>query len=239
MRVRVLVAILALSAVARAAEPLTDDEAGKRHYLSAQAYFDQASYEDALREYQASYRLSKYPAILYQIGLCQQRLGLVSDAIASFEKYLELDPQSKRRVSVEATVQNLKERKKQQDAKAAPAPSPAPLVAGTPKGGTSRWLAPGLVLGLAAACLMTGAALTGAAWADHEALKTASDPGTTDYLARVDSAESLANGGFALLAIGGAAAVVDVVLWAVAAKRARARAMWAPAGGGAAWSFAF
>ncbi len=120
---RVLVALLVLSSAAGAAEPLTDDEAGKRHYMSAQAYFDQAAYGDALREYQASYRLSKYPAILYQIGQCQERLGQISEAIATFESYLQADPQSKRRASVETTIVNLKERLKAAPVVTAPPPA--------------------------------------------------------------------------------------------------------------------
>jgi hypothetical protein len=118
---------------------------------------------------------------------------------------------------VETTIQNLKERKKKDDTP--PPPPPPPLVVETPKRETSRWLLPGLVAGLSGACLVTGAALTGAAWSQHEALAGDPNPGTTDYLARVSATESLANGGFALLAIGGAAAVVDVVLWVVRVKK--------------------
>lgn len=211
---RVLVALLVLSSAAGAAEPLTDDEAGKRHYMSAQAYFDQAAYGDALREYQASYRLSKYPAILYQIGQCQERLGQISEAIATFESYLQADPQSKRRASVETTIVNLKER-----LKAAPvvtAPPPAEVVH-KPKA-SRRWLAPGIVLGVAGALAIGGAGLLATIQPEIDTLSV-SDPRAPDYRSRIDALESRANGGYALFGLAGAALVVDVVLWVVAAKK--------------------
>jgi tetratricopeptide (TPR) repeat protein len=224
---RALLAIVLLAGPARAAEPITDDEAGKRHYMSAQAYFDQAAYADALREFQESYRLSKYPAILYQIGQCQERLGQISDAVATFEKYLEADPQSKRRATVETAIQNLKERlKKGEPAQpvtpppvvVTPPPSPEPAR----KPSKRRWIAPAVVLGVAGAFAIVGGGLLSDVKSEYDKLRM-ENPSSPDYLTRIDSAESRANAGYAMLGIAGAAAVVDVVLWVVAAKKGPAR----------------
>jgi tetratricopeptide (TPR) repeat protein len=223
MIARALFAIMLLAASARAAEPITDDEAGKRHYLSAQAYFDQAAYADALREYQESYRLSKYPAILYQIGQCQERLGQIGDAVATFEKYLEADPQSKRRASVETAIQNLKERLKQGEPARPVPPPPLPAlkanVEPAPQKTSKRhFIAPAVVLGVAGAFAIVGAGLLSDVKSDFDKLSMES-PSAPDYLSRIDSAESRANAGYAMLGIAGAAAVVDVILWVVAAKK--------------------
>jgi tetratricopeptide (TPR) repeat protein len=227
MLARVLFAIMLCAGAARAAEPLTDDEAGKRHYLSAQAYFDQAAYADALREYQESYRLSRYPAILYQIGQCQERLGQVPEAIATFEKYLEADPQSKRRASVETAVANLKERLKKGEPPRPPTPAtpstPAPQTTPAPSEparapSSRRWVAPGVVLGVAGAFAIVGGGLLGTIQPEIDKLAMES-PSAPDYLTRIADLESRANAGYALLGIAGAAAVVDIVLWVVAAKR--------------------
>jgi tetratricopeptide (TPR) repeat protein len=215
--------LLALAGAAQAAEPLTDDEAGKRHYMSAQAYFDQASYKDALREYQESYRLSKYPAILYQIGLCQERLGMAEQAIESFEKYLELDPQSRRRESVETTIRNLKARKVVVQSANPTATTPTTATTTTSTSTSSRWVAPGVVLGVGAACLVAGGALVGTVGGDYDTLDRDPMPGTPDYLGQVNALESRYNAGIAMLAIGGAALVIDAVLWSVAAKRREPR----------------
>jgi len=246
-----VLSILVLSAsLAHAGEPLTDDEAGKRHYLSAQAYFDHADYPDALKEFQESYRLSKYPAILYQIGQCQERLGQAADAIATFQRYLTADPSSKRRASVETTIANLKQRLEH-----APAPDQAPTTApGKPVTAApseppptsapapaparrSPWLAPGLVLGLTVALAVTGAALVGSVQPEYDTLMTTS-PADPDYGSRIDALESRANAGYAMFGLAGAAAAVDVVLWAVAARhRGAARAMLVPVAGGATAAF--
>lgn len=89
------------------------------------------------------------------------------------------------------------------------------------------YLAPGLVLGGALALAVVGAALVGsvdpaydnlvARWSDP----LATQPARVSMQQEARSLELRANFGYAFFALAGAVAVVDVALWAVAAKRAR------------------
>ena len=60
-------------------------------------------------EYQRSYELSKYPALLYKIALCHDQLGQYAEALDAYGKYLELDPQTDRRAGIEERVAKLKQ----------------------------------------------------------------------------------------------------------------------------------
>src|SRR4051812_476743 len=106
MRMFVVLALVSVGSVAHAA----NDVAAKAHYQAAQAYFDQAHFADALREYEESYRLAPYPAILYREGLCLEQLGRYGEAVDMLTKYLESDPQTTRRAAVEASIERLRTR---------------------------------------------------------------------------------------------------------------------------------
>ena len=64
--------VCALAAPARAATE--EDERAKAHFLAGQSYYEQASYTDALREFNEAYRISKRPALLYNIARCDEAL---------------------------------------------------------------------------------------------------------------------------------------------------------------------
>src|SRR3954470_7394420 len=106
MRVFVVAALLLMTAVAQAG----NETAARAHYQSAQAYFDQAHFAEALREYEESYRLAPYPAILYREGLCLEQLGRYAEAADTLARYLESDPKTTRREAVEASIARLRER---------------------------------------------------------------------------------------------------------------------------------
>jgi tetratricopeptide (TPR) repeat protein len=91
----------------------------RQHFSAAQKLYEHARWADALAEYQASYKLSKYPAILYKVALCQDQLGQYAAALDSYKSYLEADPASDRRAGIEERMAKLKEL-------LAPPPPPAP-----------------------------------------------------------------------------------------------------------------
>jgi len=64
--------VCAIAAPARAGTD--EDERAKAHFLAGQSYYEQASYTDALREFNEAYRISKRPSLLYNIARRHQAL---------------------------------------------------------------------------------------------------------------------------------------------------------------------
>src|SRR5262245_15118576 len=124
-------------------QSITDDQAAHGHYYSAKAYVDRRHYADSRRDFELSYPISKYPAILYNIGLCHERLGHNKEAIETLRRYLSLDPSSPRRQTVEQLIANLEQRPV---LTAQPPPSRRPLVIGLSVGGAA--IVVGLAVGL-------------------------------------------------------------------------------------------
>jgi hypothetical protein len=92
-----------------------------------------------------------------------------------------------------------------------PTPPPPPSRA--------RWAAPGAVLGGATVLAVVGAGLLGSVKVDFDRL--ASGPSSCRPCSedQISSLRTRADAGYALLAIAGAAAIVDIVLWVRAARR--------------------
>jgi tetratricopeptide (TPR) repeat protein len=116
----------------------SDDENARIHFESGAAYLKQSDNENALREFQAAYALSKRPALLLNIANVYERMGKPSEAVGALSKYLDEDPKTPDRTTVETRITNLKKRAEQPSstppppsASAAPpiasaAPPPAP-----------------------------------------------------------------------------------------------------------------
>src|SRR5256885_40319 len=126
MRSIALAIVMLLTLPAHAESPA--EREAREHYATGQKLFDQARYSDALAEFQQSYVLSKYPALIYKIALCQDQLGRSAEALESYETYLKADPQSSRRSGVEERIAKLREilhppAPPQQPAPVAPAPT--------------------------------------------------------------------------------------------------------------------
>jgi tetratricopeptide (TPR) repeat protein len=103
-----LVAVSLLSAIARAESP-AEKEARER-YSVAQKAFDEARYQDAAAEFERSYQLSHYPAILHKIALCYDQLAQSAKAIDYYQRYLDAeDRENPRRAGIEARIATLKE----------------------------------------------------------------------------------------------------------------------------------
>jgi hypothetical protein len=115
----------------------TDDENARIHFESGAAYLKQSDNENALREFQAAYALSKRPALLLNIANVYERMGKPKEAVDALSKYLEEDPKTAERSTVESRIANLKKRAETAtpppatSASAAPAAS-APVPAPTP-----------------------------------------------------------------------------------------------------------
>jgi tetratricopeptide (TPR) repeat protein len=88
----------------------TDDENARIHFESGAAYLKQSDNESALREFQAAYALSKRPALLLNIANVYERMGKPREAVDALTKYLEEDPKTPDRTTVETRITNLKKR---------------------------------------------------------------------------------------------------------------------------------
>src|SRR4051812_18041496 len=83
---------LLLVFVAHAA-PADDDREGKinlarRHFQSGGAWFEEGRYDEAAREFEASYRLTGHADLLYNIAQCFVRKGDAARAVQFFDDYL-------------------------------------------------------------------------------------------------------------------------------------------------------
>jgi Tetratricopeptide repeat len=103
----------------------SDDENARRHFESGAAYLQQSDYENALREFQAAYGLSKRPPLLLNIAIVYERMGKLQEAVDTLTKYLEEDPKTPERTTLETRIGNLKKRIEA-------TPKPAPVSAAPP-----------------------------------------------------------------------------------------------------------
>src|SRR3954447_19010972 len=88
----------------------TDDENARIHFESGAAYLKQSDNENALREFQAAYSLSKRPALLLNIANVYERMGKPQEAVDALSRYLNEDPKAPDRTTVETRIVNLKKR---------------------------------------------------------------------------------------------------------------------------------
>jgi len=112
----------------------TDDENARRHFESGAAYLKQSDNDNALREFQAAYSLSKRPALLLNIANVYERMGKPKEAVDSLTKYLEEEPKTAERGTVESRIANLKKRAESQ--------TPPPAASSTPPPSASAMSAP-------------------------------------------------------------------------------------------------
>jgi Tetratricopeptide repeat len=170
-----MLAAVLLAAVAPAHAITEEEERAKAHFLAGQSYYDQASYTDALREFNEAYRISKRPALLYNLARCHEALEQLPEAVQMLQRYLEEDPTTSDREAVETRIRNLKERiersKKPPEPPPAPVtqpPAPAPVVQTAapapapppppPRKRLYTWIVGGIGVGALAAALGTGVA---------------------------------------------------------------------------------
>lgn len=122
---------LVLARVAHAEDPAT--RAAKRHFDRGQKLFTLGKFDDALDEYQKAFDASPIPDFLYNIGQCHRNLGDYEQAIFSFKRFLQLDPEAPNREKVEIIIDELEDKLERQGAKEKPdRPPPPPPRTDTP-----------------------------------------------------------------------------------------------------------
>jgi tetratricopeptide (TPR) repeat protein len=110
---------LALAAPAKAeAKPQIDTEQrAMKAYTDGKAAYDAGSYNEALQLFLDAQSLYPSPVFHYNVGLCQEALGNLEQAVISYEAYLRsymsaFDEQPDDQVNTENKIQRVKDRMK-------------------------------------------------------------------------------------------------------------------------------
>jgi tetratricopeptide (TPR) repeat protein len=229
-----LAAALAYAAPA-AAQPATqaDEEAAKAHFLAGEAYYQQANYGDAVKEFNEAHRLSKRADLLYNISVCYERLGRWDDAIGALQQYLTEKPDAPDRVVIESRIANFQQRR--DAALAAPPPvKPPPPVPPPPR----RRHVTSIIVGSVGAGVLLGALGTGVtAQLTYNDLNNKCPNMTCnghDQTLRDEQnlGKALAISTDVLLALGGATLITGVILFILEARRPAVRAQLSPSAQG-------
>jgi tetratricopeptide (TPR) repeat protein len=226
MALRAALAILLALAAPAFAGP---EEEAAEHYAQGTKQFNLAHYDEAIAEFDAAYNLKDDPRFIYNIAQAHRLAGHLEKAITFYRTFLRLAPASPLREAIEQ--QRLPELEKALAAQRAvappepprPAPEPVPPAPAAPAAPAATpaphqpprmKLAAPLVVG-ALALLSAGAGLFlyGTAAADFNATAPGCTPACDPQV--IGPMATRAYAGYALLAMGGVEAVVDVVLWIV------------------------
>jgi tetratricopeptide (TPR) repeat protein len=260
---RGFVLLVLVCAAATPATALTEDEErAKAHFLAGQSYYDQASYTDALKEFGEAFRISRRPALLYNIARCYEGLEQYDKAIENLQAYLREVPQAEDREAVQSRIKNLQDREQvaaekesarmktvpREEAKpplAPPAPAPPPATvaqptpappAPPPRHRTWTWIAGGIGLGALVAALGTGIA-SQLSYNDLGNKCGTSNVCAPNLSGQIDSGKQLALATDILWPIGAAAMVTAIVLFVVEGRHASRHAGLTPSTGGFAFAF--
>ena len=229
------------AAAAPPAAPIqADEDAAKAHFLAGSAYYEQANYADAVKEFNEAHRLSKRPDLLYNISVCYERLGRWDDAIAALKQYLAEKPDAADRAVIESRIHNYEQRRA---AEAATPPATPPPIAAPPPTvpppahprHVASLVVGGVGLGLLVAALGTGVS----AHLAYTDLQKKCDANMVcngrDQTLRDEAALGRALGisTDVLIGVGAATLVTGVVLFIVESRRPPVRRAWlAPTGNG-------
>src|SRR4051794_26897650 len=128
-----LVALAPAIAIAQAPSA-SDQEAAKAHFMAGSAYYEQANYGDAVKEFNEAYRLSHRADLLYNIALAYERLEQWDSAIAALRRYLDEKSDAPDRNIIQTRIGNLEKRRDaQRPAAPPPMPAPTPVAAPPPR----------------------------------------------------------------------------------------------------------
>lgn len=252
-----LVALLMLGTMGRAnAQPETDDQRARNHFLSATSYYQEARYAQALQEFLEAYRLSGRAELLVNASRAAERNLDFNQAIELVDRFLAEapadHPQRAAETSRRAQLVELAERARQMQGTTPPTTAETPAETPPPaeperRGlGTMGYVGIGLLGGggaLGVASLATGLVAN----AKYSDLESACPGGICDPTMQgdIDSGRRLARLSTATTFLGVGAAVAGVVMLVLddgppeESAAARLRILPGPgqAGIGLGWSF--
>jgi tetratricopeptide (TPR) repeat protein len=216
MRLRVLVSVCLVCCAAQAWADTTvdaDTEAAKRHFGRGRTLYDAGSYDEACNEFTEAKRVLDLPAFDYNLAKCDERRERWRDAIGEYQRFLDRAPGDPSAPEVTHRVSVLRARLGMANEEQAE----------RDRRGERRLRH--AAIGVAVAAVVLGGAGFGAYYAEwgayqHERSICAGTKCVSSSYAglsgRVAAAE---HAGYALWGVAGAAAVADVVLWVIDARR--------------------
>lgn len=178
-------------------------EAAKKHFESGADFFQSGNYSAARLEFEASYALTKYPQLLFNLAKTEEKLGHIPEAIRYLEKYLASNPPDSDAEEVRTKLAALRQLP---GASASPTPPALPPASSQPPPGKIPPIGALVLLGAGAGLLIVGIGLGGGA------LSAAGEftPGSTVPYSRYAEGKALDAAGIAFDVIGGAALAAGV-----------------------------
>jgi tetratricopeptide (TPR) repeat protein len=224
-RVVALVLALALGgAAAPASADPVDVEIARRHFDLGRERYGRGDYAGAIAEFERARLVIPSPEMDFNLARCHDRLEHFAEAIAAYERFLAAAPTSPDAATVRERIATLRERHRIVTGAAVPAETPAlPAVVEPSRSPPARrrWYAAPTAVAVGAVVIgAVGAGLLASVVPDYDALTKAcaengcQTPRWAEPMAR-------ANAGYGLLAVAGAAAIVDVALWIKLGRRRR------------------
>ena len=199
------------------ANPPSEADIGRAKELfeNGQILYDEGRYEAAVTAWQASYRLSGYPDLLFNISGAQERLGAFQAALDTLNQYRVYAPADERE-TIERRMRTLEERIAKQPAAPIAVAEPAPVVAPEKRAP----IGPIALTAVGAAGLGFGIYEAARSAAALDAVKEVCVAGETGLLcpseARDDAALRNRSAAFAAVGLGGGAlAVAGGLAWLV------------------------
>jgi tetratricopeptide (TPR) repeat protein len=209
------IALLFAFVAAAGAEEDADTQAAHRHFVNASLLYESGRYNEAIAEFEIAKSLKPVPAFDFNIGRCYERIERWQEAADAFERYLAASPDVPDAEELRARVATLRSR--------APKPKPQPPSLPVMVKPLRPYRVPAAALaGVAVALAAAGGGLVGSVVPEYHdkqsecALRQCTHADWAPMAARADA-------GYALLAVAGAVAVVDIALWAMDARRGRPR----------------
>lgn len=195
-----------------------DLERAKTKYEEGKTHYAAGEYDKALAAFTEAYNLSNKPDLLYNLGVCSEKVGDNGKAIAYYELYLEENPEATDREDVARRLAALE---KSQAAAAEPqpaAPPPPPpvredeLVVEEDEDQDIFW--PGAVIGLGGLIVVSGALTAIMAYNRYGDLEDSCSPDCSD--AKVSKVKKAALAADIQFALGGAVVAAGVIWWLTA-----------------------
>lgn len=182
------------------------------HFQQAERSFEEGLYRDAIREFEAAYRLAPHPDLLFNLAQCHERLGEFGPAIERYRAYLKAVPEAKDAVMVSEAIAEMERQSLNRAVVAVGTDAPRAQVALTAAVAPRVWT--WVFVGAAGAGLATGVGLgAGALTARDEMVREQHGPREVQQLH--DAAMSRATGANIAYSAAGVAALTAIILFIV------------------------
>ena len=190
--------------------------AAKRAFLAATSAYAEGDFDTALTNFQAAYKLTHSPDILYNIATVADRMRRDEEALEAYEGYLKARPNSADREHVLGRIDALRLaiEAREMEARQAAVEAAAKIKAERP---LTRYVGPGpgpwITIGAGSASFVSGVVLVGLGRGDQNKVENA-PPGSSyeEVRAYAERGPRRTKAGAALMAVGGAA-VIGGIVW--------------------------